>query len=59
MRLQTLLLIASFAYSVYGSCSIPAVVVNGSALGFQFHPERSGMSGLHLLASSVLQLLSK
>jgi len=47
------------AYSVYGSCSIPAVVVNGSALGFQFHPERSGMSGLHLLASSVLQLLSK
>ena len=42
----------------YQDLTLVAAVSKGHLLGFQFHPERSGASGLQLLSSSVKHLLS-
>lgn len=46
------------ASALYGAQSIAAIVRNRRTLGFQFHPERSGQAGLHLLSYFVRQLLT-
>lgn len=38
------------AYCEYGAC-FPAIVAKGRVVGFQFHPEKSQMSGKKLLAA--------
>lgn len=40
----------------YGDVAIPAVVAHGRAVGFQFHPEKSGPAGLRLLERSIAWL---
>ena len=42
----------------YGHESFVAAIRNGVVAGFQFHPERSGLDGLRLLASISLELIS-
>jgi glutamine amidotransferase len=42
----------------YGGISIPAIVSNKSAIGLQFHPEKSGLHGLQLL-DNVISYLDK
>ena len=44
-------------YSNYGGNRIVAAVQKDSILGFQFHPERSGVEGLRLLAAACNYLL--
>ena len=44
-------------YSNYGGNQIVAAVKKGLILGFQFHPERSGIEGLKLLAVACNSLL--
>tara|TARA_B100001063_G_scaffold193851_1_gene185293 strand:+ start:2582 stop:4042 length:1461 start_codon:yes stop_codon:yes gene_type:complete len=45
-------------YCRYGHEPFVAAVSHGVVAGFQFHPERSGMDGLELLAAVCGQLLS-
>ena len=40
----------------YGGISIPSIVVNDSVIGFQFHPEKSGLPGLQLLSDAISYL---
>lgn len=42
----------------YGHQPFVAAVRNGSIAGFQFHPERSGLDGLKLLAMTSRELIS-
>jgi glutamine amidotransferase len=37
------------AYCTYGGIEIPAVVAHGNIMGCQFHPEKSGKSGLRFI----------
>ena len=37
------------AHCAYGGIEIPAVVVHGNIVGCQFHPEKSGKSGLKII----------
>ena len=37
------------AYADYHGIKVPGIVVNGSITGMQFHPEKSGELGVHLL----------
>lgn len=37
------------AYSSYGSLKIPGIVRRGNVIGIQFHPEKSGETGLNIL----------
>jgi len=37
------------AYCNYGGIEIPAVVTHGNIMGCQFHPEKSGKSGLKII----------
>lgn len=37
------------AYSNYGGLNIPGIVRRGNIIGMQFHPEKSGETGLNLL----------
>lgn len=41
----------------YGSVSIPAVVAKDGVVGFQFHPEKSGLAGLNLLRQTLDYLI--
>lgn len=41
----------------YGDVAFVAAVRQGSVIGFQFHPERSGQDGLALLASACKELI--
>ena len=43
------------ASTEYGGYMIPSIVKKGNIVGCQFHPERSGQSGLHLL-KNILDL---
>lgn len=45
------------AWANYGEVQIPAIVQKNKTLGFQFHPEKSGESGLSLLKKSIISLL--
>jgi glutamine amidotransferase len=36
-------------YADYSNLKIPAIISNENIIGFQFHPEKSGKSGLNLL----------
>lgn len=38
------------AYADYYGIKVPGIVANGSITGMQFHPEKSGELGVHLLA---------
>ena len=40
----------------YGGLSIPSLVVNDSVVGFQFHPEKSGIPGLQMLSHAISYL---
>ncbi len=42
---------AVVAWSEYGTERFPAAVRHGSAIGVQFHPEKSGTPGLQLIAN--------
>lgn len=44
------------SYVRYGDIKIPAVVRNGNTVGFQFHPEKSGVYGLEMLRRFVNDL---
>ena len=37
------------AYADYGGVKVPGIVANGAVTGMQFHPEKSGALGVHLL----------
>ncbi len=39
------------ADALYGDCRVAAAIQRGNVLGFQFHPEKSGPTGLAMLAS--------
>jgi imidazole glycerol-phosphate synthase subunit HisH len=39
------------ATTTYGGASFPSLVVTGSVVGTQFHPEKSGSAGVTLLAN--------
>lgn len=45
--------------TTYQGLNLVAAVHVGNIIGFQFHPERSGLDGLHLLATSITYLLDK
>ena len=41
------------AYSVYHDIKIPAIIQFNNIMGFQFHPEKSGINGLKLLKTTL------
>ena len=41
------------ATSLHGKSEFPAVIGNGSALGIQFHPEKSGLEGKRFLKAAI------
>ena len=43
----------------YGPVSIPVVVARSGVVGFQFHPEKSGQPGLHVLKKTMEFLMSQ
>ena len=45
--------IAVKAWSEYGGVRVPGIVRTGNVCGTQFHPEKSGDIGLHILANFV------
>jgi imidazole glycerol-phosphate synthase subunit HisH len=46
------------SYSVYSGFSFPAVIQKDNVIGVQFHPEKSGLSGVRYM-SSTLKYLKK
>lgn len=47
------------AVSDYAGCTIPSVVCSHNLIGFQFHPEKSGLKGLKLLDQGISCLINK
>ena len=45
------------AKSTYYDIEVPAIVKKDNIIGFQFHPEKSGMNGLKLLKLTINDLL--
>ena len=43
----------------YYDIDVPAIVKKNNIVGFQFHPEKSGMNGLKLLKYTIKDLLKK
>ncbi len=43
----------------YYDIDVPAIVKKNNIVGFQFHPEKSGMNGLKLLKFTIKDLLKK
>jgi len=43
----------------YYDIDVPAIVKKNNIVGFQFHPEKSGMNGLKLLKYTIKELLKK
>jgi glutamine amidotransferase len=41
------------AYFEWGENHVPAIIQDGNVIGFQFHPEKSGETGLSLLKKSL------
>ena len=46
-------------YCEYSQAKFAASVKSGLTVGFQFHPERSGLNGLRLLSSTIIDLISE
>ena len=48
----------NYASVSYGNINIPAIVLKDGCVGFQFHPEKSGRTGLSLLSNTVDYLMN-